>query len=203
MRRAFRLAAVSAPALVLASNLAWADGYETVSAGPAPFNWSGAYIGLHMGGAWGEAQVSDPFGSSIFGDNIRTPGPLGGGQLGANFQFGSVLAGIEVDLSAADLDGTNTCFAVTGFYVSANCRSHTSALGTLTGRLGVAVGAEGRTLLYGKGAYLHRRHCERAGWARHRHERQRLAVWLDCRRRRRICTVGLLVGQSRVRLSFV
>ena len=103
-----------------------------------------------MGGAWGETHVSDPFGPSIFGDNVRTPGPLGGGQVGANFQFGSAVAGIEVDLSAADLDGTNTCFAFSGFYFSANCRSHTTALGTLTGRLGVAVGPQGRTLLYGK-----------------------------------------------------
>jgi opacity protein-like surface antigen/outer membrane protease len=108
------------------------------------------YVGLHMGGAWGEAHVSDPFGPSIFGDNIRTPGPLAGGQAGANFQFGSTVAGIEVDLSAADLDGTNTCFAFSGFYISANCRSHTTALSTLTGRLGWAVGPQGRTLLYGK-----------------------------------------------------
>jgi opacity protein-like surface antigen len=108
------------------------------------------YVGLHMGGAWGEAHVSDPFGPSIFGDNIRTPGPLAGGQAGANFQFGSTVAGIELDLSAADLDGTNTCFAFSGFYVSANCRSHTTSLGTLTGRLGWAVGPQGRTLLYGK-----------------------------------------------------
>ena len=150
MRRTFLLAGISTPALALASSLAWADGYETRSVGPAPFSWSGTYIGLHMGGAWGEAHVSDPFGASIFGDNIRTPGPLGGGQLGANFQFGSAVAGIEVDLSAADLDGTNTCFAFTGFYVSANCRSHTTALSTLTGRMGVAVGPQGRTLLYGK-----------------------------------------------------
>jgi opacity protein-like surface antigen/outer membrane protease len=108
------------------------------------------YIGLHMGGAWGETHVSDPYGPSIFGDNIRTPGPLAGGQAGANLQFGSAVVGIEVDLSAADLDGTNTCFAFSGFYVSANCRSHTTSLGTLTGRLGWAVGPQGRTLLYGK-----------------------------------------------------
>lgn len=108
------------------------------------------YIGLHMGGAWGETNVSDPSGPSIFGDNIRTPGPLAGGQAGANLQFGSTVVGIEVDLSAADLDGTNTCFASSGFFVSANCRSHTTSLGTLTGRLGWAVGPQGRTLLYGK-----------------------------------------------------
>jgi opacity protein-like surface antigen len=108
------------------------------------------YFGLHLGGASGEANISDPFGPSIFGDHIRTPGPLAGGQAGANAQFGSTVVGVELDLSAADLDGTNTCFAFSGFFVSANCRVHTTSLGTLTGRLGWAVGPQGRTLLYGK-----------------------------------------------------
>src|SRR5205085_2045442 len=31
------------------------------------------------------------------------------------------------------------------------CRAHTNVLGTLTGRFGIAVGPEGRTLLYAKG----------------------------------------------------
>jgi opacity protein-like surface antigen len=59
--------------------------------------------------------------------------------------------GVEADANWADLDGTNTCFAFSGFYVSANCHSHTDALGTLTGRLGFVAGPTNRTLLYVKG----------------------------------------------------
>ena len=150
MLRLFVLTAVSTTAVALASGMARADGYETKNVGAPPFSWSGLYVGLHAGGAWGEAKISDPFGPSIFGDNIRTPGPLAGVQVGGNLQYGALVVGIEGDFSWADLDGTNTCFAFSPFYVSANCHTHVSSLGTLTGRLGVAVGPQGRTLLYGK-----------------------------------------------------
>ena len=56
---------------------------------PAPFAWHGFYVGYHSGGALALADVDNPFGPSIFGDTIRTPGPLGGGQLGYNWQLGS------------------------------------------------------------------------------------------------------------------
>ena len=155
--RSALLAAASVSALVLTSGMVRADGYEPKYVGPAPFSWSGMYIGTHEGGALGEARISDPFpalfgfGGTIFGDHVRTPGPLTGVQAGANMQFGSLVLGVEGDFSWADLDGTNTCFAFSPFFISANCHVHTSSLGTLTGRLGFAVGPQGRTLLYAKG----------------------------------------------------
>jgi hypothetical protein len=30
----------------------------------APMNWTGFYIGGHLGGGWSDAQWSDPFGST-------------------------------------------------------------------------------------------------------------------------------------------
>jgi opacity protein-like surface antigen len=119
---------------------------------PAPaFDWSGAYVGYHTGGALGLVDVEDPFGGSIFGDTVRTPGVLAGGQLGYNWQFGNTVLGLEADASWADMDGTNTCFAFSGFYVSSNCRTEIDALGTFTGRIGWALPFDERTLLFAKG----------------------------------------------------
>jgi opacity protein-like surface antigen len=120
-------------------------------AGDTPaYDWRGAYVGVHTGAALGNVDVDDPFGGSIFGSTVRTPGMLAGGQAGYNWQSGATVFGIEADASWADMDGTNTCFAFSGFYVSSNCRTHIDALGTFTGRLGRALPEDARTLLYGK-----------------------------------------------------
>lgn len=114
------------------------------------FDWSGAYVGVHTGGALGLVDVEDPYGGSIFGDTVRTPGLLAGGQLGYNWQFGATVLGLEADASWADMDGTNTCFAFSGFYISSNCRTAIGALGTVAGRVGWTLAFDDRTLVYGK-----------------------------------------------------
>jgi len=116
----------------------------------APADWHGAYVGYHLGGALDLAEVGDPFGPSIFGDTVRAPGPLAGGQIGYNWQSGAALLGVEADASWADLRGTNTCFAYSGYYVSANCRASVDVFGTFTGRLGWVLPSDGKTLIYGK-----------------------------------------------------
>lgn len=122
-----------------------------VAESPVPYDWGGFYVGAHLGGALGLADVGNPFGASIFGDTVRMPGPIAGGQFGYNWQSGTVLLGLEADVSGADLAGTNTCFAFSGYYISANCRAGIDVLGTLTGRLGTILPYDGKTLLYGKG----------------------------------------------------
>ncbi len=121
------------------------------------WSWTGFYVGAHAGAMWGRTNFSDPFGPSIFGDTVRTPGYLFGGQIGYNWQQGASpwVLGVEADVSALDSDGTYTCFAFSGTFVSANCRVRPRALGTFAGRIGYTVGPSGRTLLYAKGG---------AGW---------------------------------------
>lgn len=126
---------------------------------PAPaWSWAGWYIGAHVGGMFNTAKFDDPRGPSIFGDNVRTPGFLGGGQIGYNWQAPSSpwVIGLEGDISALDSDGTNTCLASSALFVSANCHVRPRLSGTFTGRIGYAIGSEGHTLLYGKagGAWL-------------------------------------------------
>jgi len=144
--RAFSLALAALPTAAAAQDL-------------PPFDWSGFYAGVHGGAGLDLANVEDPFGPSIFGDTVRTTGLLGGAQAGYNWQLGAAVVGLEADVSLADMYGTNTCFAYSGFYVSSYCTARIDALGTVAGRLGWALPGDRRTLLYGKGglAWAHDR----------------------------------------------
>jgi opacity protein-like surface antigen len=121
---------------------------------PAPvWSWTGWYIGAHVGGMFSTANFSDPFGASIFGDNVRTPGFLGGGQVGYTWQVPHSVwvFGVEADVSGLDAEGTSTCFAFSGDAINTTCRVRPEAAATFTGRVGLALGPSGRTLVYGKG----------------------------------------------------
>jgi opacity protein-like surface antigen len=127
-------------------------------AAAAPMNWTGIYLGGHLGGGWSDDRWSDPFGSTIstvggvsatnvagFGDTTHATGPLSGGQIGANWQIGQWVFGVQVDASAADLRGENTCFSGLG---GINCQHIVNSLGTATSRVGFAWD---RSLIYAKG----------------------------------------------------
>ncbi len=81
------------------------------------------------------------------------PKTFAGVQAGYNWQApGSPwLFGIEADVSGVDGDGTNTCLAYSGQFVSANCRIVERAIGSITGRIGRTFGPDGRSLAYIKG----------------------------------------------------
>jgi opacity protein-like surface antigen len=80
---------------------------------PAPaWSWSGLYVGGHGGYGWGR----DPFTDTVFGAKIGAPpltdisskGFVGGFQAGANWQAGSWVGGLEIDLSATNLKGSSS-----------------------------------------------------------------------------------------------
>jgi opacity protein-like surface antigen len=129
-----------------------------VTAPPVPWTWNGIYLGAHIGAGRGRSDFNDGSGPVIYGNDVHTPAALGGGQIGANWQApgSAVVFGAEAELSAIGADGTNTCFASSGYYSSSNCRVRQMALGTATGRIGLATGVDGRTLVFGKagGAWL-------------------------------------------------
>jgi hypothetical protein len=125
---------------------------------PAYWSWAGLYIGAHVGGALSVTNFSDPFGSSIYGDQVRSPGFLGGGQIGYNWQAASSpwVFGVEADASFMASDGDVTCFATSSAIITTTCHVQPQATGTFTGRVGYALGPYGRTLVYAKGGF---------GWA--------------------------------------
>ncbi len=115
---------------------------------PVPF-----IIGAHAGGGLSTVNYSDPFGISVFGDKVRSPGFLGGGQIGYNWQAPSSLwvFGLEADISGLSSDGTNTCLAASASTMNTSCRVRPQIVDTSTGHIGYAMGPSGRTLLDGKG----------------------------------------------------
>jgi opacity protein-like surface antigen len=130
-----------------------AAAYEPVVAAPIAPVWTGFYIGGQIGVAAGTADFSDPFGTSIYGDKVSTPGFLAGGQIGYNWQVPNSpwVLGVEAGLAWLDSDGTNTCLAFSGYFVSANCRARPNAMGDLTGRVGWSYGRFNHSLIYAKG----------------------------------------------------
>lgn len=61
---------------------------------PASKMWAGFYIGGHVGYGFGE--IKPDFGQDIVG-KLDTKGLIGGGQVGYNWQYSNVVAGVEVD----------------------------------------------------------------------------------------------------------
>ncbi len=59
MKRALLAAMISvaAPSLVLAADL---GGYYGKAPPPAGFDWSGLYVGGHVGGGWATNDLTDP-----------------------------------------------------------------------------------------------------------------------------------------------
>jgi opacity protein-like surface antigen len=119
------------------------------SAASMPVNWTGFYVGGHLGAGFGRSNWSDPFGPTSIGDEDRVGGALAGGQVGANYQTGMVVTGVEASGSWTQLTGTASCFAGNPNQANAglDCGTNVGALATITGRVGLAVN---RTLYYAK-----------------------------------------------------
>ncbi len=114
------------------------------------YNWSGAYAGLHTGYSWGDGDGAYLVGGTrIETANLNADGFLLGGQVGYNWQFGSIVAGIEGDLAFSNADGDDNIFSFPGGVAPvATTHSEIDYLGSITGRLGYAVD---RALFYAKG----------------------------------------------------
>lgn len=142
---------------------AWA-GPEPISSGkemkqvaPAPLpecNWSGFYVGLHVGGQWGHSENRDLEYNFGVPNGFAGPkewgydesGVVAGGQVGYNFQWNWFVTGFEADLGYMNLDGGGIEPGSPGL----DTRGHTDSdfYTTIRGRFGFALG---HWLFYGTG----------------------------------------------------
>lgn len=65
--------------------------------------WSGAYLGVDLGYATGQTDVTG--GSGLF--SIDQSGAIGGVYGGYNWQLGNLVLGLEADLGTGNFDGTS------------------------------------------------------------------------------------------------
>ncbi len=122
------------------------------------WDWSGFYVGGHLGSFTGTTNFSNPEGPSIFGDVVTTPGFMVGLQGGYNWLFQPQwLAGVEGTASVLAAQGHNTCFQASYTFVGSDCYSMPRQLLTLAGRLGYLPQPGSRTMFFGKAgvAWMH------------------------------------------------
>jgi outer membrane immunogenic protein len=99
----------------------------------AAYNWTGLYMGLNIGGAFGRFNGSS--------DNLT--GVTGGGQIGYNWQASGSpwVFGLEADISGSSQSRAETILSVTA-------NEALSYFGTARGRLGYAFD---RSMIYATG----------------------------------------------------
>jgi outer membrane immunogenic protein len=121
------------------------------------YNWSGFYIGAHIGGGWFNNQnvsVADPPAATFPAGYVFTPeegdGFIGGGQVGYNWQMGNLVVGVEGDFSGMNLRGISDSESVRipGRHSVQTIETNWGA--TATARVGYAID---NILLYAKGGW--------------------------------------------------
>jgi outer membrane immunogenic protein len=106
---------------------------------PVYFNWTGCYVGAHVGGLWARKDwsVRQP-GDVFFGQSDGShdaDGWLGGVQAGCDYQFaGGWVIGIAGDYAWTDAGGSHASLLFPGFTNHTEVKS----VASVTGRIGYA-----------------------------------------------------------------
>lgn len=108
---------------------------------PKLYDWSGIYIGAHVGGGYSDSSWTDPI-TGLGNGTFNNFGFLGGAQVGANVQFNRLVLGLEGDFSWTSLKASSADSIGEAINTTVPWTS------TVTGRVGAAFD---RLLVYGKG----------------------------------------------------
>jgi outer membrane immunogenic protein len=142
---------------------------------PAPLpSWAGFYIGGHGGYGWKDDPFSlnvDTLNGPLLVNGFKSKGWVGGGHFGYNWQYGSVVGGLELDVSATGIKGNSGLISDPGLGPNGAPRSayfedSVKLLASARGRLGWAPNSD--WLFYGTG-----------GLALERMEQSLTTTWLN------------------------
>jgi opacity protein-like surface antigen len=117
----------------------------------AVWDWTGFYLGGHVGYGWGRDPMSDAvFGgkSAILHTGVDSRGFVAGFQAGANWQTGAWVSGLEIDQSGTGIKGSTTSVSTNGID-SERVSDKFDVLGSARVRLGYLPWPN--VLLYGTG----------------------------------------------------
>lgn len=111
------------------------------------FSWTGFYVGLNAGVGWSDSRDVVVTGPTPGSSGVLTGGGgdgafVGGGQIGYNWQSGSIVYGLETDIQYVDAGGSVAWGPYTWW---ARGDDDGAYLGTVRARLGYAID---RTLIY-------------------------------------------------------
>lgn len=107
-----------------------------------PFSWTGFYLGLNGGFAFGQSNWNSAVGTV---GSFSVDGGLAGGTAGFSYQWGQFVIGLEGDGDWQNLRGSQTnapCFAI------GSCATASNWISTVRARAGFAVN---RALIYATG----------------------------------------------------
>jgi outer membrane immunogenic protein len=131
----------------------------------APYNWSGFYIGANGGYGWANAAGSFSAAGGLLGGlsgstSGNANGAIAGGQAGFNWQFNSLVLGIEGD---GDWSGQTKNLSVgCGAGCAITATSGINWFATVRGRIGFAAD---RILIYGTGGVAWLNVSDKIGFA--------------------------------------
>ena len=117
---------------------------------PMMYNWTGFYVGANVGGSWGrqDTSLAAVGGGTAATNSVSPNGVIGGGQIGYNWQMGSPwVFGLEADIQGSGQRDSGV-LAVGPAIASVPYQDKLEWFGTVRGRIGYAIGAQGRWLPY-------------------------------------------------------
>jgi outer membrane immunogenic protein len=119
---------------------------------PASYNWTGLYVGINGGGAWGQQDPLNIITNRFDGISTDISGGVLGGTVGVQLQVAHAVMGIEADLDWANIKGSsNIVPTVAGIpFPGATLNASTNIDWESTARFRAGYAAE-NMLFYGTG----------------------------------------------------